>query len=61
MVGIHARPGREKLSTKNIAHVMNNETHRKFITGVKRLMTRAQKLYPTEPSKSVDFDSYGFR
>lgn len=31
MVGIHARTGREKIFAKSIAHVLNDETQRKYI------------------------------
>ena len=31
MVGIHARKGREKINDKNVAHVLNDETQRKYI------------------------------
>lgn len=31
MVGIHARTGREKINDKNVAHVLNDETQRKYI------------------------------
>lgn len=31
MVGIHARTGREKISSRHIAHVLNDETQRKYI------------------------------
>ena len=31
MVGIHARTGREKISDKNVAHVLNDEIQRKYI------------------------------
>lgn len=31
MVGIHARTGREKISARNVAHVLNDETQRKYI------------------------------
>ena len=50
MVGIHARTGREKIFSKHVAHVMNDETQRKFIQGLKRLMTKCQEFYPTDPS-----------
>lgn len=53
MVGIHERAGRSKIFDNNIAHVLNDETQRKYIQSVKRLMTFAQKKYPTDPSKSV--------
>jgi pre-mRNA-splicing factor 18 len=55
MVGIHARTGREKIFAQNVAHVLNDETQRKYIQAVKRLMTLAQRLYPTDPSRSVEF------
>lgn len=31
MVGIHARTGREKISSRNVAHVLNDETQRKYM------------------------------
>lgn len=53
--GIHARTGREKISTSLVAHVLNDETQRKYIQGLKRLMTYAQKRFPTDPSKSLEY------
>lgn len=55
MVGIHARTGREKIFSKNVAHVMNDETQRKYIQGLKRLMTKCQECFPTDPSRCVEF------
>ena len=55
MVGIHARTGREKIFAKNVAHVLNDETQRKYIQGLKRLMTKCQQFFPTDPSRSVDY------
>jgi pre-mRNA-splicing factor 18 len=52
-VGIHDRAARTKISTSNVAHVMNDEYQRKYITSIKRLMTLCQKLYPTDPSKML--------
>lgn len=43
MVGIHERAGREKIFSQHTAHVLNDENQRKYIQGVKRLMTYAQK------------------
>ncbi|TMW45498.1 hypothetical protein DOY81_009420 [Sarcophaga bullata] len=57
MVGIHARTGREKIFSKNVAHVMNDETQRKYIQGLKRLMTKCQEYFPTDPSKCVEYVS----
>ncbi|XP_012692828.1 pre-mRNA-splicing factor 18 isoform X2 [Clupea harengus] len=55
MVGIHARTGREKIFSKHVAHVLNDETQRKYIQGLKRLMTICQKHFSTDPSKCVEY------
>ena len=55
MVGIHARTGREKIFSQNIAHVLNDETQRKYIQALKRLMTQCQKLFTTDPSRCVEY------
>lgn len=51
MVGIHARAAREKIGEDKIAHVMNDDRTRKYIQGVKRLLTVAQRHFPTALSK----------
>ncbi|CAG2240557.1 pre-mRNA-splicing factor 18-like [Mytilus edulis] len=56
MVGIHARTGREKISSRYVAHVLNDETQRKYLQGLKRLMTQCQRLFPTAPSRSVNYE-----
>ncbi|KAL3904542.1 MAG: hypothetical protein SGILL_010024 [Bacillariaceae sp.] len=54
MVGIHARSGRAKIESSNVAHVMNSELQRKYLTSVKRLLTYAQKKRTdVDPSKKV--------
>ena len=53
MVGIHERTGREKIESSKVAHVMNDEEQRKYLTSVKRLMTYCQKRFPAPPSKCV--------
>lgn len=53
MVGIHARSAREKIGEGKIAHVMNDEQTRKYIQAVKRLVTLAQRIAPTVPSKMI--------
>jgi pre-mRNA-splicing factor 18 len=53
MVGIHARTGRAKIESSNVAHVMNSESQRKYLTSVKRLMTFCQKKSDVAPSKRV--------
>lgn len=57
MVGIHERSAREKIYTNSVAHVMNDETTRKYLQSVKRLVTFCQRKYPTVPSKSIEFNS----
>ena len=58
MVGIHARTGREKIFSKNVAHVLNDETQRKYIQALKRLMTRCQQFFPTNPSRCVEYAGF---
>jgi pre-mRNA-splicing factor 18 len=54
MVGIHARSGRAKIASSNVAHVMNSELQRKYLTSVKRLMSYNQKKRTdVAPSKKV--------
>ncbi|KAE8749723.1 hypothetical protein FOCC_FOCC003463 [Frankliniella occidentalis] len=55
MVGIHARTGREKIFSKNVAHVLNDETQRKYIQALKRLMTKCQEFFTTDPSRCVEY------
>lgn len=56
MVGIHARTGREKISSRYLAHVLNDETQRKYIQALKRLMTQCQRFFPTDPIRSVNYE-----
>jgi len=52
MVGIHERSGREKLT--KVAHVMNNELSRKYLTSMKRLLSFAQsQADDVAPSRKV--------
>lgn len=58
-VGLHERASREKISFKyasGSAHIMNDEATRKLIQALKRIMTFCQRRYPTDPSRSADFD-----
>ncbi|GJP36170.1 hypothetical protein CLOM_g20695 [Closterium sp. NIES-68] len=57
MVGIHERSAREKIHASSVAHIMNDETTRKYLQSVKRLMTLCQRRYPALPSKAVEFNS----
>ncbi|KAJ2911157.1 hypothetical protein GGI21_000071 [Coemansia aciculifera] len=47
-VGIHARAARENINANKVAHVLNDETQRKWIQSVKRLMRFAQTKYPPD-------------
>lgn len=50
----HDDAGRERISSKNVAHIMNNEAQRKYLVSVKRLMTYLQdKRTDVAPSKKV--------
>ncbi|KAG6820491.1 hypothetical protein H0H93_016553 [Arthromyces matolae] len=48
MVGIHERSAREKISTDQVAHVLNDEVSRKYIQSLKRLLTFSQSKYPPD-------------
>ncbi|EDK96933.1 mCG113271, isoform CRA_a [Mus musculus] len=55
--GIHARTVREKIFSKHVAHVLNDETQRKYIQGLKRLMTICQKHFLTDPLKCMEYNA----
>ncbi|KAI8906846.1 pre-mRNA splicing factor [Gorgonomyces haynaldii] len=42
----HERANDEKIKNTNIAHILNDETQRKWIQSIKRLITFAQQKYP---------------
>eukprot|EP00761_Pharyngomonas_kirbyi_P002839 gb/GECH01002843.1/.p1 GENE.gb/GECH01002843.1/~~gb/GECH01002843.1/.p1 ORF type:complete len:354 (+),score=122.21 gb/GECH01002843.1/:1-1062(+) len=53
MVGIHERSAREKIEVNKVAHILNDDAQRKYITALKRLMRFAQRKYPDAPSRMV--------
>jgi len=53
MVGIHERSGRSRIFTSQVAHILNDETQRKYLQSIKRLLSICQKHYPSDPSKTV--------
>eukprot|EP00727_Mastigamoeba_balamuthi_P009353 m51a1_g504 putative pre-mrna-splicing factor 18 (458) ;mRNA; r:287061-290435 len=55
MVGIHERSAREKIFSNQVAHILNDETTRKYLQAIKRLMTFCQNLHPADPSKCVEY------
>lgn len=56
-VGIHSRGGREKIESNKVAHILNDENQRKYIHAMKRLMTYCQERFPSEPSRSFEFNA----
>ncbi|KAK4698805.1 pre-mRNA-splicing factor 18, partial [Phenoliferia sp. Uapishka_3] len=52
MVGIHERSGREKIFSNNVAHVLNDETSRKYIQSLKRLTRRVELIETSRPPTS---------
>lgn len=53
MVGIHERSGRSKIFNSQVAHILNDETQKRYLQSVKRIMSVCQRIYATTPSKSV--------
>ena len=55
MVGIHERKAHEKIAMSSVvAHALSDETQRKWIQALKRLMTQRQKRAPNaDPSKNI--------
>ncbi|CAG8639047.1 7015_t:CDS:10 [Funneliformis caledonium] len=53
MVGIHERSAREKIFSAQVAHVLNDESTRKWIQSIKRLMTFCQSKYPPEDNSQL--------
>jgi pre-mRNA-splicing factor 18 len=52
-VGLHERAAREKVAEGKQAHVMHDEETRKYVTILKRMISFAQSIYPTDPSKMM--------
>jgi pre-mRNA-splicing factor 18 len=49
MVGIHERSAREKLhESDNMAHIMSDETTRKYLQSIKRCLSFAQTRWPPD-------------
>lgn len=48
MVGIHERSAREKLHDGSQAHIMSDETTRKYLQSIKRSLTFAQTRWPPD-------------
>ena len=53
MVGIHERSGRSRIYTSQVAHVLNDETQRKYLQAYKRLMTVCKEHFSTTSQASA--------
>ena len=53
MVGIHERSGRSRISTSQVAYILNDEVTKKYLQSVKRVLSFLQKRYPKVPSELV--------
>eukprot|EP00298_Acanthocystis_sp_HF-20_P009145 c18130_g1_i2.p1 GENE.c18130_g1_i2~~c18130_g1_i2.p1 ORF type:complete len:366 (+),score=129.83 c18130_g1_i2:16-1113(+) len=60
MTGIHERSAREKIQQNQIAHILNDEQARKYLSAIKRLLTFSQIRYPSEPSKCFEYKATVF-
>ena len=52
-VGIHERSARTKIQTNQVDHILNDQTQRRYLQSVKRLMAICQTFWPTVPSKTM--------
>ncbi|KAF4673621.1 Pre-mRNA-splicing factor 18 [Perkinsus chesapeaki] len=53
--GIQDRAANDKIGSNQCAHILNDETTRKYIQCVKRLITKSQEMWPTDdPSDMVN-------
>jgi len=50
MATFHDRPNRHNIGEGAVAHILNDETTRKYIQTVKRLLTFAELRWPIDPS-----------
>ncbi|KNE58038.1 hypothetical protein AMAG_04863 [Allomyces macrogynus ATCC 38327] len=53
MVGIHERSAREKIFASQVAHVLNDETQRKWIQSIKRIMSFFQLHFPPDDTTKM--------
>jgi len=52
-VGLHERAARERIYIGKLPHVLNDETQRRYLTSMKKLMTVLQRMEPpSDPSKA---------
>jgi len=52
-VTFHDRPNRHNIGEDNVAHILNDETTRKYVQMIKRLVTYTEKRWPIDPSRAA--------
>jgi pre-mRNA-splicing factor 18 len=52
-VTFHDRPNRHNIGEDNVAHILNDETTRKYVQMIKRLLTYAEGRWPIDPSRAA--------
>jgi hypothetical protein len=53
MVGIHERKGRSRIFKSQIAHILNDDSTKRYLQSVKRIMSLVQRRFPNLPSSSI--------
>lgn len=53
MVGIHERKRRSKIFRTHVAHILNDDSTKRYLQSVKRIMSLVQRRFPNLPSSSV--------
>jgi pre-mRNA-splicing factor 18 len=53
MVGIHEHSTTPKVAPSHVAHILNDETQRKYLQSIKRLITICQSRFSTESHKGA--------
>ncbi|KAF4657315.1 peroxisomal targeting signal 2 receptor [Perkinsus olseni] len=55
--GIQDRAANDKIGSNQCAHILNDETTRKYIQCVKRLITKSQEMWPADDPSDMDLSS----
>jgi pre-mRNA-splicing factor 18 len=53
MVGIHQRTGKSSISPAQVAYILNDETTKKYLQSIRRILSFLQIRYNIAPSESV--------
>jgi len=52
-VTFHDRANRHKIGEDSVAHVLDDETTRKYVQMVKRLLSFCEARWPVDPSRAA--------